>query len=129
MKMLLMILIIILYSLSCYSQEIVSTATGGDWNNPETWLNGKIPDVNSDVAINGNVIVKSSVSCKSLKIMKEATLEFGQIEDSSSAKVTEIINIIDGTILIHDKWNIFTNKMIKTDEAIINNFGIIKVGY
>jgi hypothetical protein len=128
MKKLFMILVIALFPFACFSQEIESTVTGGDWNNPETWINGKIPDVNSDVVINGNVIVKESNSCKNIKIMKEATLEFGPIKDSSRATISEILDIIDGTIIIQDKWYVFTNKIFKTEEAIINNLGIIKVG-
>jgi len=128
MKKLLMILIIGMYSLACHSQEIVSTGIGGDWNNPKTWLNGKIPVANSDVVISGNVIVKETISCKNLKILRDGILEFAQIKDSSDAKISETINNDDGIIVIQDKWSVFASKIIRTELAIINNYGIITVG-
>lgn len=128
MKNLLMVLIIGLFSIACYSQEIASTAIGGEWNNPKTWQNGKMPDANSDVVINGHVIVKQPISCKNLKIMKDGFIEFAQIKDSSNANITETIDIVDGKFVINDKWDIVVSKIIKTDSAIINNYGSITVG-
>jgi hypothetical protein len=128
MKRLLLILIIGMYSLACYSQEIISTKNGGDWNNPKTWLNGKIPDINSNVVISGKVIVKNPIECKNLRISKKGNLDFSQTQDSLTAKVSEILKIVHGKIIIGEKWKIFAKEIIKTNPAKIENYGIIEVG-
>jgi hypothetical protein len=115
-------------SLICFSQEIISTTEGGDWNNSKTWSNGKIPDSNSNVVIKGKVLVKESVQCNNLEISKGGNLELAQSADSLTAKVNENLKIDDGTLVIKDKWKLYTSLLNKTDKSSIYNFGIISVG-
>lgn len=125
---LLMILIFVIYSLTCYSQEYISTTKGGDWNNSKTWLNGKIPDADSDVFISGNVVINQPIQCKNLNILKDGIIEFKETQDSLSAKISKILTIDDGKIIISEKWNIHVNEIKRLNEGKIENFGTISVG-
>lgn len=78
---------LILYTnISILSQTISSTAQGGNWNSPSTWIGGVAPNANSDVVINGPVII-SNVECKNLTINSN-----GIIEDEPSMGRTLTIN-------------------------------------
>ena len=128
MKTLFLILIFGFYSITCFSQEVVSTELGGDWNNPKTWVSCIMPDANSNVVIKGHVTVKAPIECKNLKLMKDGKLEFTDVKDSIVAKVSETIDLGEGKIIISDKWKLFTNQLINADPKKIENNGTIGIG-
>jgi hypothetical protein len=47
--------------------------TGSNWENPANWSCGILPDVNTNVIINGNATLNSNASCRSLYVNPGAT--------------------------------------------------------
>ena len=43
--------------------SILSTETGGNWNDPATWAGGNVPTAYDDVVINGPVIACDGQDC------------------------------------------------------------------
>ena len=57
---------------------IQSTIDGGDWNNPETWHGGIVPDKQYDVSIAGRVIIADKAECLNLMVDIDGYLEVKQ---------------------------------------------------
>jgi len=53
----------------------------------------------------------------------------GSTSDSLQAKVSEIINVDNGQLIIREKWNLFAKQIVRSDAAKIENYGIINVGF
>lgn len=77
------------------SKIFTSKINGGDWNNPNTWIEGKVPTKNSDVNITGSVTVKNKAECLNLIIDKGAYLE---VNENAILKINHHV-IQEGTIL------------------------------
>ncbi len=56
------------------AQTITSKTSGGNWNDPNTWIGGVIPNQNNDVVIDGSVLANNNV-CNNLTINSGGTLQ------------------------------------------------------
>lgn len=71
----LILLILAFVSVSLTYGQITSTTTGGNWNNPSTWVGGKVPNAQTDVLIKGTVVHSGKEdACRNLTIDKGAVL-------------------------------------------------------
>lgn len=128
MKNVIFLALFVLFAYTIIAKDFVSTIEGGEWNNSKTWTNGQVPDSDSDVTINGKVIVENTITCKNILIMEKGTLEFAKSNDSLTAKIHENIQINDGTMIVNEKWNVFTKVINKTDRALLYNYSILTIG-
>lgn len=55
--------------------DISSTADGGNWNAPGTWIGAVVPTANDNVIINGTVLVNTTASCLDLTINSTGILQ------------------------------------------------------
>jgi hypothetical protein len=74
MKKLTLFLISTLLCFTC-AYGVLSTTTGGDWNDPDTWFMGILPGPGDDVQIQGPVNVNYACYCNNLIINYGATLQ------------------------------------------------------
>jgi hypothetical protein len=89
-------------------QIFTSKINGGDWNDPNTWIEGKVPTKNSDVNITGTVTVKDKAECLNLIIDKGAYLK---VNENAILKINHHV-IQEGTILNNGEiW--LQNKKVK----------------
>lgn len=56
------------------SDQIISTSSGGDWDQGSTWTGGVVPTENDNVVIDGTVIVTSGAACKDITVNENDTL-------------------------------------------------------
>jgi len=86
-------------------QILVSSAGGGDWHATATWLQGKVPTIDSDVNISGKVVINSKAECLNLMIDNGASLEV--LKNASLTVKHHIINegtiINNGEIVVREK--------------------------
>jgi RHS repeat-associated protein len=57
---------------------IHSVATGGSWSSASTWVEGRVPNADDVVEINGDVVVSSSVTIGGMLVAIDATLRNNQ---------------------------------------------------
>ena len=56
------------------AEPIVSTATGGPWSSPATWVGGVVPGSLDDAQVNGPVQVDGTRQCQNLSVNATGTL-------------------------------------------------------
>jgi PKD repeat protein len=59
----------------CFSTNIVSTATGGDWTNPATWQGGIVPSAGDHAFLIGPVSLNANTTCASLTVHTPGILQ------------------------------------------------------
>lgn len=62
------------------AQTITSTAAGGNWDSPATWVGGTIPGANNDVIIAGPVRAHGVSQCRNITVNSGADLANGYYE-------------------------------------------------
>jgi hypothetical protein len=84
-------LIGILFTCQLYSQTIISTSTGGNWNSTATWVGGTVPSSSADVVIvdGATVNITSNQTCASLQVGEGAS---GILEYHNGSGVTLTVN-------------------------------------
>ncbi|MBN1634590.1 MAG: T9SS type A sorting domain-containing protein [Ignavibacteria bacterium] len=76
---------------------ITSTATGGNWSNPSTWIDGVVPE-GEDVIINGPVFVDNSYYCNNLTVNSGSILETADITNLQLT-VIGVFNVNSGAVI------------------------------
>jgi len=86
-------------------QILASKVKGGDWHSDSTWVQGKVPSIDSDVNVSGKVIINKKAECLNLMIDNGASIEI--MKDASLTVKHHIINegtiINNGEIKVRDK--------------------------
>jgi|GEM_PF-1130807 len=72
-----MFALLLVLGCSIYAQTITSKASGGSWNDANTWIGGSIPGEVNDVIIDGTVSVISGSSCNNLTVNAGGVLQNG----------------------------------------------------
>lgn len=74
MKRLLLWVVAWLVPCFLYAQTTIqSTTSGGNWNQPSTWVGGVVPGSNDHVVVNGPVTVGLNVACQNLTVHDSLT--------------------------------------------------------
>ncbi len=55
--------------------QIQSFPSGGDWDNPLTWIGNTIPEPGDDVIIDGEVTISSMVTCNNLQLTSTGIIQ------------------------------------------------------
>lgn len=86
--------------------QIVSTPTGGVWNDTTTWIGNVVPNDSDNVVINGPVVIYEKAFCKDLLLSNAASLADSQsIESFDIAIKGNFIN--EGTVFSKsDQFNL-----------------------
>jgi hypothetical protein len=129
MKNLLIFVLFIAFSYFSFSDEIISTLAGGNWNESKTWVNGVVPGNNSDVVIKGNVTATEIFVVKNLLIEEKGRLELNSNIKNSVSIVDENTHL-KGKLIVGENCELKTSFFIKDPNAKneIQNYGIIQVG-
>lgn len=56
---------------------IRSTETGGNWNDPSTWIDGVVPGVDDNAVIDGPVSIEGNYACNSLYVTQSGLIQNG----------------------------------------------------
>ena len=130
MKKITMLLLAMLFVSMTFAQ-IVSTTTGGNWNNPSTWLGGVVPTANDDVVIDGTVYHNNkSDICKNLTVNGEKTLT--TLNSSVNGWPLKIMGdlINNGSIKNNDAGDWLQISVFKNivNNGIWTNYGVALIG-
>lgn len=98
MKKLLIVTLFCLLAVALLA-DIMSTTYGGNWMNASTWIGGVVPNLNSNVIIQGPVYVNTTNECLNLTVLGGGTItnpynEIGQV--TVYANCTNYGQIVDG---------------------------------
>ncbi len=110
-----------------------STLKGGDWNDPNTWFDGKVPSIDSEIYILGDVTVKSHVVCKNLNILRGGKLNVIPVLDKIKGVMYDFE--IMGDMKIEKEGKLIINEnayFLITQTAYVQgdgfNFGTLSIG-
>lgn len=118
MKKLLIVTLFCLLAVALLA-DIMSTTYGGNWMNASTWIGGVVPNLNSNVIIQGPVYVNTTNECLNLTVLGGGTItnpynEIGQV--TVYANCTNYGQIVDGgpdgEVRLVVLGNILTTNMI-----------------
>ncbi|MBI5325106.1 MAG: hypothetical protein HZB41_07540 [Ignavibacteriae bacterium] len=127
MKHILFIILLLSFCIGANAKTISSTKKGGEWNNPKTWVKGKVPTANDNAIIKGEVVIKTADTVNKITIQKNAKLVVDNTEQTSFVVLT--IVKISGKLLVinHGVLEVIEN-IEKTKTGEINNSSVIEVG-
>ena len=98
---------------SATENSITSTAQGGRWNDPATWIGGVVPGKSDDVIIDGPVGLLYTHECNNLTINKGDTL-YTVSSGSNNLKVYgNIVN--NGAVILKSDYTLYPYKNITTN--------------
>lgn len=83
MKLILFFVLLLSFSVFANAKTISSTKAGGEWNNPKTWVKGKVPTENDNAVIKGEVVIKTADTVNMITIQKKAKLVVDNTEQTS----------------------------------------------
>jgi hypothetical protein len=114
-KLLFLFLILFCANQILAQQTIQSTASGGSWTNPTTWVGGTIPGVNDFVVLNGEVSVPGQATCAGLTIAASGKL----INSNTTTTMTVNGNLVNQGQIQRTGWLFYVNV-----SGNIQNFGV-----
>ena len=127
MKHILLIILLLSFCIGANAKTINSTKKGGEWNNPKTWVKGKVPTAVDNAIIKGEVVIKTADTVNKITIQKNAKLVVENTIDSKFVVLT--IVKLSGTLQINDKGDLIILENIKkTKTGVIDNRSVIEVG-
>ncbi|TAL69235.1 MAG: hypothetical protein EPN82_08015 [Bacteroidetes bacterium] len=127
MKLILIFLFLLSFSIFANAKTISSTKVGGEWNNPKTWVKGIVPTENDNAIIKGKVVIKQADTVHKITIQKKAKLVVDNTEKTSF--LVETIVKISGKLQIIDVGHLrIWEDIKKTKTGEIDNRAVIEVG-
>ncbi|OGU16974.1 MAG: hypothetical protein A2X61_10580 [Ignavibacteria bacterium GWB2_35_12] len=127
MKLILLFIFLLTFSIFANAKTISSTKTGGEWNNPKTWVKGKVPTENDNAIIKGEVVIKTADTVHKITIQKNAKLVVDNTEQTSF--LVKTIVYISGKLEIKGIGHLrIWENIKKTKTGVIDNRAVIEVG-
>lgn len=127
MKHILLIILLLSFCIFANAKTISSTKKGGDWNNPRTWVKGKVPAENDNAIIKGEVVIKTADTVNKITIQRNAKLVVDNTEQTSF--LVKTIVKLSGKLEIKDQGHLRVWENIeKTKTGVIDNRAVIEVG-
>jgi hypothetical protein len=71
----LFLIIVLAFSISFLNAIVESTAEGGSWNDPATWVGGVVPGETDEVVIHSTVILNCNATVAALQVLTSAILQ------------------------------------------------------
>ncbi len=127
MKHILFIILLLSFCIYANAKTISSTKKRGEWNNPKTWVKGKVPTANDNAIIKGEVVIKMADTVNQITIQKNAKLVVDNTVDSKFV-VMAIVNISGKLQIINQGFLQILEDIEKTKTGEIDNRSVIEVG-
>lgn len=120
------LLSVFFFGLSASAATIESTANGGNWSVPSTWIEGIIPTETDDVVINGQVSIDSNKIISSLLIEETGTISSNSTQANRNIQVNgDLTNNgqIETRISINSHGNFFNNGSMSQVHTYVSLYG------